>query len=225
MAHPAHYREAHPLIFVMTHWINLISIVALTIFSGFYIHYPFLPRDSWVWRGACTSSSCSCSSSTLTFRIIASFIVKSATRLGRARSTRTSRTGCRRSSTATAVPWLKYYLFLKKEHPIGAKYGVLQKIAYLPPSRSRWRRPTRASPSGARRWTGRSSSRHRRRRWADGDADHPLLHHVGVHPVHGHPRLPGEHRRRDPSRLIFAWKETKAFSSTPRARSSAERDH
>ncbi len=28
-------------------------------------------------------------------------------------------------------PWIKYYLFLKKDHPISAKYGVLQKIAYI----------------------------------------------------------------------------------------------
>ena len=27
-------------------------------------------------------------------------------------------------------PWVKYYLFIKKDHPISAKYGVLQKIAY-----------------------------------------------------------------------------------------------
>ena len=29
------------------------------------------------------------------------------------------------------IPWIKYYLFLKKDHPISAKYGVLQKIAYI----------------------------------------------------------------------------------------------
>jgi Ni/Fe-hydrogenase 1 B-type cytochrome subunit len=28
-------------------------------------------------------------------------------------------------------PWVKYYLFMKKETPISAKYGVLQKIAYI----------------------------------------------------------------------------------------------
>jgi Ni/Fe-hydrogenase 1 B-type cytochrome subunit len=28
-------------------------------------------------------------------------------------------------------PWVKYYLFFKKEHPISGKYGVLQKIAYI----------------------------------------------------------------------------------------------
>jgi Ni/Fe-hydrogenase 1 B-type cytochrome subunit len=28
-------------------------------------------------------------------------------------------------------PWVKYYLFLKKDHPISGKYGSLQKIAYV----------------------------------------------------------------------------------------------
>ena len=27
--------------------------------------------------------------------------------------------------------WIKYYLFLKKDHPLGAKLGVPQKISYL----------------------------------------------------------------------------------------------
>ena len=29
MAHLAHYKEAHPLIFVVTHWINLIAMIML----------------------------------------------------------------------------------------------------------------------------------------------------------------------------------------------------
>ena len=39
MAHLAHYKEAHPLPFVITHWVNLICMFSL-IFTGFYIHYP-----------------------------------------------------------------------------------------------------------------------------------------------------------------------------------------
>ena len=30
-----------------------------------------------------------------------------------------------------ALEWIKYYLFLKKDHPLGAKLGVPQKISYL----------------------------------------------------------------------------------------------
>ena len=40
MSHEGHYREAHPLIFVFTHWINLVCMICLA-FTGFYIHYPF----------------------------------------------------------------------------------------------------------------------------------------------------------------------------------------
>ncbi len=40
MSHEAHYREAHPLIFVFTHWINLLCMIGLA-FTGFYIHSPF----------------------------------------------------------------------------------------------------------------------------------------------------------------------------------------
>ncbi len=29
------------------------------------------------------------------------------------------------------IPWIKYYLFIKKEHPISTKYGSLQKLSYL----------------------------------------------------------------------------------------------
>ena len=45
MAHLAHYREAHPLPFVITHWINLVAMILL-IFTGFYIkYYLFFKKD------------------------------------------------------------------------------------------------------------------------------------------------------------------------------------
>ena len=43
MAHLAHYREAHPLVFVITHWINLIAMIVLIV-TGFCIH--FFYKDS-----------------------------------------------------------------------------------------------------------------------------------------------------------------------------------
>ena len=45
MAHLAHYKEAHPLIFVVTHWINLIAMIML-ILSGIIIHFPVLPASA-----------------------------------------------------------------------------------------------------------------------------------------------------------------------------------
>ncbi len=130
MAHPAHYREAHPFIFVMTHWINLVSIVALTI-SGFYIHYPFLPGLMSVARGMHFFFMFVLLIN-LAVRIIGAFTVKSATRLGsREVDTDIKNWLPQKLNRGQMWPWLKYYLFLKKEHPIGAKYGVLQKLAYL----------------------------------------------------------------------------------------------
>ena len=38
----AHYRESHPLAFVVTHYINLVAMILL-ICTGFIIHYPFAP--------------------------------------------------------------------------------------------------------------------------------------------------------------------------------------
>ncbi|MBS3957423.1 MAG: cytochrome b/b6 domain-containing protein [Clostridiales bacterium] len=130
MAHPAHYREAHPFIFVMTHWINLISIVALVI-SGFYIHYPFVDGFMGVARGMHFVFMFVLLIN-LVVRIVAAFFVKTATRLGsREMDTDIKNWLPQKLNRHQFIPWLKYYLFLKKEHPIGAKYGVLQKIAYI----------------------------------------------------------------------------------------------
>lgn len=62
MAHLAHYKEAHPLIFVVTHWINLIAMIML-ILSGIIIHFPVLPFLT-ASPAAAICSSVSCCSST-----------------------------------------------------------------------------------------------------------------------------------------------------------------
>ena len=50
MAHLAHYKEAHPLPFVITHWINLIAMICLIV-TGFCIHFPFWPDFMGIARG------------------------------------------------------------------------------------------------------------------------------------------------------------------------------
>ena len=132
MAHHAHYREAHPLVFVVTHWINAVAMVLLAL-SGFYIHYPLFatPGAMGLARGIHFFFMYVLIIN-LTFRIIAAFFVKTSCALG----TRTQDTDIKnwlpqKANRHQLLPWLKYYLFLKKEKPIGAKYGVLQKIAYL----------------------------------------------------------------------------------------------
>lgn len=130
MSGSAHYREAHPLVFVITHWINLICMIMLA-FSGFYIHFPFFGGFMGVARGMHFVAMYVIVIN-LTFRIIAAFFVKTATDLGS------------REVDVDIKNWLpqeknkhqffetvKYYLFLRKEGVISAKYGSLQKIAYL----------------------------------------------------------------------------------------------
>ena len=97
MAHLAHYREAHPMPFVITHWINLVAMVLL-IFTGFYIHYPFfwgfesMARGLHVFFGFVLFINCIC-------RLIMAFIVKSSPTGGTANRLPTTRRGFRRRIT------------------------------------------------------------------------------------------------------------------------------
>ncbi len=130
MAHLAHYREAHPLAFVITHWINLISMIIL-IFTGFYIHYPFfagfmgIARGAHVFFGFVLFINC-------LVRIVGAFVVKSAPTAGTREVVPDYKTWLPQADNRhQALEWVKYYLFLKKEHPLGAKLGVPQKLSYL----------------------------------------------------------------------------------------------
>jgi Ni/Fe-hydrogenase 1 B-type cytochrome subunit len=130
MSHEGHYREAHPLIFVFTHWINLLCMIGLA-FTGFYIHYPFF---AGFMSGARSIHF------VLMFvllinlasRIILAFWVKDANQLGT------------RKVDIDLKNWLpqpenkhqfwetvKYYTFFRNTRVISAKYGALQKMAYL----------------------------------------------------------------------------------------------
>ena len=130
MAHLAHYREAHPMPFVITHWINLVAMVLL-IFTGFYIHYPFfwgfesMARGLHVFFGFVLFINCIC-------RLIMAFIVKSSPTGGTRKQVTDYKTWLPQKDNLHQGPqWIKYYLFLKKDHPLSAKLGVPQKISYL----------------------------------------------------------------------------------------------
>ncbi|MDR0499759.1 MAG: cytochrome b/b6 domain-containing protein [Coriobacteriales bacterium] len=130
MAHLAHYREAHPLVFVITHWINLIAMLVL-IFTGFYIHFPFfagfmgIARGAHVFCGIVLLFNC-------IFRCIAAFIVKSAPAGGTRKLQPDYKSFFPQKDNRHQLgAWIKYYLFFKKDHPLGGKYGVPQKISYL----------------------------------------------------------------------------------------------
>lgn len=116
--------------FVLTHWINLLAMLFLTL-SGFYIHFPIFGGFMGVARGThffwmfvlCIN---------LIMRIVLAFFVKTANMP----DTREVDVDIKNWLPQAAnrhqlIPWVKYYLFLKKDHPISAKYGVLQKIAYI----------------------------------------------------------------------------------------------
>ena len=130
MAHLAHYKEAHPLIFVVTHWINLIAMIML-ILSGIIIHFPVLPFLTGIARG------CHLFFGFVLFincvaRVIMAFFVKTAPTGGTRQQVTDFKTWLpQKDNRHQALEWIKYYLFLKKDHPLSAKLGVPQKISYL----------------------------------------------------------------------------------------------
>ena len=130
MAHLAHYKEAHPLPFVITHWVNLVCMFSL-IFTGFYIHYPFFPGAMGICRGIHIFAGIVITIN-LFVRVILSFFVKSAPTGGTRAVVRDFKTWLpQRNNYHMLLETIKYYLFINKYHVIGAKLGVLQKIFYL----------------------------------------------------------------------------------------------
>lgn len=130
MAHLAHYREAHPLPFVITHWINLVCMLLL-ILTGFSIHFPFWPFFMGIARGIHVFCGILLIINCLA-RVIMAFFVKSAPTGGTREQVIDFKTWLpQEDNRHQAVQWVKYYLFLKKDHPLGAKLGVPQKISYL----------------------------------------------------------------------------------------------
>lgn len=130
MAHLAHYREAHPLPFVLTHWINLVCMILLII-TGFCIHFPFFPffmgiaRGLHIFCGIVLTLNC-------VVRVAMAFFVKSAPTGGTRETVTDYKTWLpQKDNRHQAGAWIKYYLFIKKDHPLSAKLGVPQKITYL----------------------------------------------------------------------------------------------
>lgn len=129
MAH-APVREGSPLVFVITHWINLLSMFFLAL-SGFYIHFPFVPGLMGVARGIHFFWMFVLIIN-LTFRIIGAFFFKSANQMGSCEKETDIKNWLPQAENRHQLwPVLKYYVFLKKDYPITAKYAPLQKIAYL----------------------------------------------------------------------------------------------
>jgi Ni/Fe-hydrogenase 1 B-type cytochrome subunit len=124
------YREAHPLPLVLTHWINALAILFLAL-SGIYIHYPvvgglmgFAISTHVFWMFVLAIN--------LAVRTVFVFTVKDATMPGtRAVGRDVHNWLPQAANRRQLLPWVRYYLFLKRERPISAKYNPLQKVAYL----------------------------------------------------------------------------------------------
>lgn len=130
MAHLAHYREAHPLPFVITHWINLVAMLLL-ILTGFCIHFPFWPFFMGIARGVHVFCGFVLVINCLA-RVVMAFFVKSAPTGGTRKLVVDAKTWMPQLDNRHQLgAWVKYYLFIKKDHPLSAKLGVPQKIAYL----------------------------------------------------------------------------------------------
>lgn len=129
MAHRAAYREAHPLYAVIAHWINLIGFVFL-ILSGFYIHFPFVPGFMGVARGIHMFFGVVIIINAA-IRICASFFMKTAQSEGtREVDLELKNWMLQKQNRHQLIPFIKYYLFLKKEHPQAGKFNPLQKLSY-----------------------------------------------------------------------------------------------
>lgn len=130
MSGHGHYREAHPLPLMLSHWSNLISMIVL-VFTGFYIHYPFFAG----FMGAARSLHfffMYLLLVTITARIIMAFTVKDTNLMGtKDRDWDWKNWIPQAENRHQLIETAKYYLFMRKEHVISAKNGALQKIAYL----------------------------------------------------------------------------------------------
>ena len=130
MAHLAHYKEAHPLPFVVTHWINLVSMIFLII-SGILIHFPLIPGSMGVVRGLHIFFGIVIFINCIV-RIVLAFFVESAPTGGTRKTVKDYKTWLpQKDNRHQAGAWVKYYLFMKKDHPLGAKLGVPPKLSYL----------------------------------------------------------------------------------------------
>ncbi|MGV8084359.1 MAG: cytochrome b/b6 domain-containing protein [Coriobacteriia bacterium] len=130
MSAHGYYREQHPLVFVFTHWTNLLSMFFLTL-SGFYIHFPFVGGLMGVARGIHFFFMFVLLIN-LVVRIVLAFTVKDANQpSSRELETDIKNWLPQKENRHQFWPTIKYYLFLKKEHPLTAKYNPLQKISYL----------------------------------------------------------------------------------------------
>ena len=192
----------------------------LLIVTGFCHPLPVLARASWASPAACMCSAASCCSSTASSVSIMAFFVKSSPTGG----TREQVTRLQDLAAPGRQPpsgWARgssYYLFLKKDHPLGAKLGVPQKISYL------------LIPiliivmfyTGLCLWApddGPRVLRGRHRTWWAASCRMRIIHYFMMYVficLHAHPHLPGQHRRHlADAASCSSGRSTAAWSTSP----------
>jgi Ni/Fe-hydrogenase 1 B-type cytochrome subunit len=129
MSHGA-YREAHPWPYVVSHWVHLVSMFVLG-FTGFYIHYPFFTADMRMMRQLHFIFMYVVLVA-LVWRVWFAFFGKTAIVKGTRDTVRDFHNFTpQEENKHQLIETVKYYLFLRKTHPISGKYNPLQKLAYL----------------------------------------------------------------------------------------------
>ena len=115
--------------FVITHWINL-AAMCLLIITGLLIHFPVpismgIARGIHIFCGFVIFINC-------IVRMIMAFFVESAPTGGTRETVKDYKTWLPQADNKhQGAEWVKYYTFVKKDHPLGAKLGVPQKLSYL----------------------------------------------------------------------------------------------
>ncbi|MBQ9069232.1 MAG: cytochrome b/b6 domain-containing protein [Eggerthellaceae bacterium] len=130
MAHLAHYREAHPVPFIVTHYINLVCMIIL-ILSGLIIHFPYFPAIMGIARGAHIFAGIVILVNCIV-RVVLSFVINSAPAGGTRQTQKDIKSWMPQADNkGQLLAWIKFYLFAKKEHPLSGKFNPLQKTAYV----------------------------------------------------------------------------------------------
>ena len=127
--HMAHYKEAHPLPLVITHYVNLFCMLLL-IFTGFQIHYPMFPEIMVICRGVHVFCGMLLVLN-LIVRVVFMFTLKSAPANGTRIMDKDIKNWVPQADNKHQMaPMVRYYLGMKDEHPLTAKFNPLQKLAY-----------------------------------------------------------------------------------------------
>ena len=121
-------KSTHPL-FIFTHWANALAMLFLTL-SGLYIAFPVFGGFMGIARGT-HFFWMFVLIIVITIRIIGMFTIKTCCEQGTDEVDWDYKNWFPQKTNRHQMwPMIKYYIFIKKDYPITAKYAGLQKLAY-----------------------------------------------------------------------------------------------